>query len=84
MFIILLVFTSCSKDNASSPISENGNIEFISAVDISSYPEIENSNPTFYDLEGQQNNFLNILKVNGVNTIRLRRLYVARQTLIAF
>lgn len=71
IFIILLVFVSCNKD-ASSPISENNDINFISAVDISNYPEIENSNTTFYNLEGQQGNFLNILKENGINTIRLR------------
>lgn len=72
IFIILLVFISCNKDDASSPISEPDHINFISAVDISTYPEIENSTPIFYDFKGKQSNFLNLLKVNGVNTIRLR------------
>ncbi|WP_291976040.1 hypothetical protein [Lutibacter sp.] len=39
------------------PILDNGNSKFISAVDISRYPEISNSNPIFYDLNGNQNDF---------------------------
>ena len=46
--------------------------EFISAVDISSYPEISMADLVFYDLEGNENDFLTILQDNGVNTIRLR------------
>ena len=46
--------------------------EFIAAVDISSYPEISSANPTFYDLEGNQKDFLIILKENDINTVRLR------------
>lgn len=48
------------------------NPEFISAVDISSYPEILTTNPFFYNLQGIQKDLLMILKENGVNTIRLR------------
>ncbi len=55
-----------------APISENENSEFISAVDISRYPEISNLDPIFYDFDGNQNDFLTILKENGINTIRLR------------
>jgi len=72
ILISLLVFISCNKNEVNAPILENGDSEFISAVDISRYPEISNFNPTFYDLEGNQNNFLNILKENGINTVRLR------------
>jgi len=72
ILIILLLFISCNKDDINEPIPENGNLKFISAVDISRYPEISNSNPIFYDKNGNQNNFLNILKQNGVNTVRLR------------
>ena len=35
-------------------------------------PEIETTNAVFYDQEGNQDEFLTILKRNGVNTIRLR------------
>ena len=30
------------------------------------------TDPVFYDLEGNENDFLTILQGNGVNTIRLR------------
>ena len=72
ILIILLIYTSCNKENINAPVPESKNSTFISAVDISSYPEISNSNPTFYDLEGSQNDFLTILKDNGINTVRLR------------
>ena len=68
----ILILTSCSKDEADISIPENNNLEFISAVDISRYPEISDLNPIFFDLDGFQKNFLTILKDNGVNTIRLR------------
>lgn len=70
--VTLLFFISCNKEDTSSAIPENKTSDFISAVDISSYPEISNTNPIFYDLDGKQNDFLNILKENGINTIRLR------------
>jgi arabinogalactan endo-1,4-beta-galactosidase len=44
----------------------------ISAVDISSLPEISISNPKFYNAQGLQNNFLDIVKEAGINTIRIR------------
>ncbi len=72
ILITFLIFISCDNDDVNVPSSENENSTFISAVDISSYPEISNSNPTFYDLEGNQNNLLTILEDNGVNTVRLR------------
>tara|TARA_B110000503_G_scaffold109558_1_gene163951 strand:- start:13550 stop:14629 length:1080 start_codon:yes stop_codon:yes gene_type:complete len=72
ILIFLLLFISCNKDDTNELIPENGNLNFISAVDISRYPEISNSNPIFYDNNGNQNDFLNILKENGVNTVRLR------------
>jgi arabinogalactan endo-1,4-beta-galactosidase len=72
ILIALMIFTSCNKEDINTPIPESENLTFISAVDISSYPEISNSNPTFYDLEGKQNDFLTILKDNGINTVRLR------------
>jgi arabinogalactan endo-1,4-beta-galactosidase len=65
------LFISCKRDNPLIPVSEYDST-FISAVDISAYPEISNSNPVFFDLEGNQDTFLKILKKNGVNTIRLR------------
>lgn len=72
ILITFLIFISCSKDTIDVPAPENGNSKFISAVDISSYPEISRTNQIFYDLEGDQKNFLTILKDNGINTVRLR------------
>ncbi len=71
IIIFLFVFISCNTD-VDTPNSENEKLEFISAVDISSYPEIKNSNPTFYDLDGNKNDFLTLLKENRINTVRLR------------
>jgi arabinogalactan endo-1,4-beta-galactosidase len=65
---ILIIFISCNKDKYEAPV----NPEFISAVDISQYPEISNANLLFKDLNGNQKEFLEILKENGINTIRLR------------
>jgi len=72
IIFLFLAFSSCEKDDTSITEPENDNSKYISSVDISNYPEIFNSDPTFYDLEGNQNDFLNILKVNGINTVRLR------------
>ncbi len=47
-------------------------ISFISGVDISRFPEIAEYDPTFFDAAGETDDFINILKNNGVNTIRLR------------
>jgi arabinogalactan endo-1,4-beta-galactosidase len=70
--ICSLLIAACNKANITEPIGEDKNFDFISGVDISSYPEISKVNPTFYDLEGNPKDFLLILKENGVNTIRLR------------
>lgn len=72
IFITLLIFTSCNKDDVNTPVQDSENSTFISAADISSYPEILDSNLMFYDEQGNQNDFLTILKNNGINTIRLR------------
>jgi arabinogalactan endo-1,4-beta-galactosidase len=53
-------------------IPDNENVKFIFAVDISGSPEISNSNSIFYDLNGNQNTFLSMLKENGINTVRLK------------
>lgn len=72
VFIWLLVVVSCNDDITDDLILDDETKEFISAVDISRYPEISNTNPIFYGLDESQKDFLQILKENGVNTIRLR------------
>ncbi len=69
---LFLVLISCKKKEAALPDSKIETAEFISAVDISSLPEIVISNPQFYDAQGLQNNFLDIVKGAGINTIRIR------------
>jgi len=71
--VILLFFlacVSCKKDTIEPIFSDN--LTFISAVDISSYPEISATDPVFYDFDGKPKDFLEILKENGVNVVRLR------------
>lgn len=72
ILIPCLVFISCNQDDPNPPTPETENSAFISAVDISRYPEISSTGPRFYDLDGKQKDFLIILKENGVNTVRLR------------
>lgn len=67
-YIIFLFFISCTKDENSSPVTK----DFVTAVDISQYPEIASSNISFKDFNGNQKDLLDLLKENGVNTIRLR------------
>ncbi len=71
ILIAFLILFSCNKDDVDSS-HENEHSTRISAVDISSYPEISNSNPSFFDLDGNQSDFIRILKNNDVNTVRLR------------
>lgn len=67
--VLLFVFlNSCKKAN--DIIYEKD--DFIKAVDISQFEEIATSNPFFFDLNNIQKEFLDILKENGVNTIRLK------------
>ena len=70
--IIFLSFSACKKDNLNDPIQEDENLTFISAVDISRFPEISNLSPMLYDLEGNENDLLTILKNSGINTVRLK------------
>lgn len=72
LLLLFLILVSCNKEDANTPAIETENATFISAVDFSSYPEISNSNPTFYDVEGNQSDVLTLLKDNGINTVRLK------------
>lgn len=68
LYLLLICFTSCNKHGETVPVEK----DFISAVDISQYPEISRTSPVFNDLNGNQKPFLAQLKENGINTIRLR------------
>ncbi|MFK5878819.1 MAG: glycosyl hydrolase 53 family protein [Flavobacteriaceae bacterium] len=68
--LIFVLFISCNKSETEAPPIID--LEIISAVDISSFPEIDLTNPVFFDLDDTPKGFLTILKNSGVNTIRLR------------
>ncbi len=70
--ISLILLSSCRKAEPVTVVSNLTNTEFIHAVDISSYPEIAETNPIFFDEQQQPKSLLAILKENGINTIRLR------------
>lgn len=72
LLIFFLAAIACQKEDISNQNGQTITEEFVSAVDISSYPEIADSKPTYYNLQGVEQDFLTILKENGVNTIRLR------------
>ena len=71
LLIILSVFC-CSESESNSTPNQSIERDFISAVDISSFPKIQSTNPIFFDEYGHPADFLSLLKSNGVNTIRLR------------
>lgn len=69
--ILFSLLIGCSKDN-NQKIPDESDPVFISAVDISAFPEIELTSPIFHNHEGIKEDFLDILKNNDVNTIRLK------------
>ncbi len=71
IFFIIPIFWSCKKENP-EPEEKQEDTFFIKAVDISAYPEIKQTNPVFYNANGSEEDFINILKNAGINTIRLK------------
>ena len=67
LLMLLLLNTGCKKTS-----TDTTTVEKIIAADISSYPQIMETQPVFLDLNGQQKPMPVILKENGINTIRLR------------
>ncbi|PXY00997.1 arabinogalactan endo-1,4-beta-galactosidase [Marinifilum breve] len=69
IFLIILL-SSCSKSESETilPTEENG---FIKGADLSFLPQLEELSIPFYD-KGVQSDVLNILKNQGMNTVRLR------------
>ena len=67
LLMLLLAVAACEK-NATSEKEK----AFYKAVDISSFPEIESHGTRFYNLNGKEKPFTDILKNHGVNTIRLK------------
>ncbi len=67
-----MICFSCSENVVNQTSDGNNESDFILAVDISSYPKIELSNPVFKDNNGITISFLEFLKSKGINTIRIR------------
>ncbi|GAB4399629.1 MAG: hypothetical protein OHK0053_20170 [Microscillaceae bacterium] len=67
---MVLLLMACGKPAEVLPISPPS--AFISALDLSRYPEIAQSGAVFYDQNGQASDLLTIVKTAGVNTVRLR------------
>jgi arabinogalactan endo-1,4-beta-galactosidase len=70
--LLFLILVSCNEKGADPSLEVANESEFISAVDISRYPEISLENPSFFNSEGVQEDFLTILNRSGVNTVRLK------------
>ena len=73
ILVIVLCASSCEDERGSAaPIPNTGQRDVVKAVDISSYPEIALSNVNYLNAAGEVEPLLNILKEEGINTIRLR------------
>jgi arabinogalactan endo-1,4-beta-galactosidase len=70
-YLLLLIFVSSCGDS-NNPTPNPPDSLMIKACDLSSLPEIESKNITFYNASHQVDNMLNILKSNGMNTVRIR------------
>lgn len=71
LFVLTILISCTEKTKQESPPPPKPTA-FVSAADISGFPEIELSDPVFFDRDGKQEDFLTILKNSGINTIRLR------------
>lgn len=77
LFLLIILLLSCKNNTTLVPDEEVEIIDtptnfFYNAVDISYYPTIQKKAISFYNRSGAKRDFLQILKENGVNTIRLR------------
>ena len=72
LLTVIALFSSCKRKDLVERETKQSKPLFLSAVDISSLPEISNQNLVFYHQDGKADDFLALLKKNGVNTVRLR------------
>ena len=69
IFILIIIF-ACESNSEISDHWGGPSPDLISAVDISYFPTIAESNPLFFNSQGDQVEFLNSLLDYGINTIR--------------
>jgi len=72
IWLLVLAILACEDAPESVPSSVADNKPFVKAVDISQYPHIERAGVPFYDAGGTPADFMEILKMSGINTIRLK------------
>ncbi len=74
LFLLMSIslYISCQDDTVNETSENQYTSSIISGVDISDYPKVSSYNPTFYDENNNEIDFINSLIQNGVNTIRLR------------
>ena len=72
LILYALFAVSCENEVRPVNIPDGGSVDVVKAVDISSYPQIALSSATYLNDSGEVEPLLNILKEEGINTIRLR------------
>lgn len=70
LLMLLVLLFSCKKEEKKAPVAEK--TDFIAAMDLSLFPEMSVANPSFYDQQENQVDFLTLIKSKGINTVRLR------------
>ncbi|MGB0457721.1 MAG: glycoside hydrolase family 53 protein [Chitinophagales bacterium] len=73
ILVFLICSSSCEEEcSVTAPGPTSGQDTLVRAVDISTYPKIALSNASYLNASGEVEPLLNILKEEGINTIRLR------------
>ncbi len=72
--LVISLLVSCTNDNApqNEQVHNATNDSFLKAVDLSSIPEVNEYNITFFNKNSNPISILPFLKNNGVNTVRVR------------
>jgi len=72
MPLFLLLSSSCTSEGTGLVVPAPQPSAFVSAVDISAFPEVEQAGVQYSDEAGNPVNLLDFLRLKRVNTIRLR------------
>lgn len=70
LILVLLFIFSCSQESINEENLEDS--YKYRAVDISFYPEIRETDASYFDADGKKVELLHVLKERGINTIRIR------------
>ncbi|MCS6831970.1 MAG: arabinogalactan endo-1,4-beta-galactosidase [Flammeovirgaceae bacterium] len=71
LLLVTFLFASCQKEEITEKKEETKDL-FVRGADMSFLPLIEREGAIFFDQNSKQAPMLDILKANGVNTIRIR------------